>query len=104
SRYRAAYQAQLPDHAQTDAAAGNPRRADQRKGEDQGSQEIWRRSLRQRYRSGLYGNEPADAAVARTAHQIPGEPGRPAGNAEVPPQGRDGLEQPGARPLQGEPA
>ena len=41
---------------------------------------------------------------ARTAHQIAGEPGCPAGNAEGPPQGRDGLGQPGARPLQGKPA
>ena len=45
-RYRAAHQAELPDHPQADAAAGSDRPADRRKGEDQGRQEIRRRSRR----------------------------------------------------------
>ena len=35
--------------------------------------------------------------------KIAGEPGCPAGNPEGPPEGGHGLDQPGTRPLQGEP-
>ena len=67
-------------------------------------QEIRRRSVGERYRSVLCVDELADAAFGRSVDQVAGEPGRPAGHAEIPPQGRHGLDQPGARPLQGEPA
>ena len=57
-----------------------------------------------RHRSILRRDEFADADHAGSADEIAGEPGHPARNAEGPPQGRHGLDQPGARPLQGEPA
>ena len=41
--------------------------------------------------------------IAGPADEIAGEPGHPAGHAEGPSQGRHGLDQPGARPLQGKP-
>ena len=41
---------------------------------------------------------------ARAADEIARKPGHSAGHAEGPHQGRHGLDQPGARPVQGEPA
>ena len=79
-------------------------RTDRRKGEDQGRQEIRRRSRRFRHRSVLRRDERADADHAGSTDQIARKPGHSAGNAEGPHQGRYGLDQPGARTIQGKPA
>ena len=57
-----------------------------------------------RCRPVLRRDELADAHHARSAHQNARKPGHPAGHAEGAHEGRDGLDQPGSRPLQGKPA
>ncbi len=57
-----------------------------------------------RYRPGVRLHEFADAHNPRSTHQNSRGSGHSAGYDEATYKGRDGLEQPGARTLQGEPA